>query len=43
MNEYVIWCNELKKNSGEGELAHKYINHYLKGVKKEKAYTNLSF
>ncbi len=43
MNEYVIWCNELKKNSGEGELAHKYINHYLKGVKKRKVSLYKSF
>lgn len=33
MNKYVIWCSDLNKNSGEGELANKFLNYYFKNKK----------
>ena len=43
MNRYIIWCSDLNKNTGEGELANKFINYYFKKKKITKINFSKSF
>lgn len=35
MSEFICWCNDFSKSSGEGQLANKFLNKYYKHKKKK--------